>query len=151
MSLNVLSVCSGFSLIFFWTGYFFYNQSPSYVDKWRLFENLRGKMYKKREKNPLACLKNSFTVQQPPLPPPASFCASQHIAWLRYSQFSSPLPCWGQSPCAKSSGCRSHASRSVPGLSALRGQILHRGLAWAAVLELPSASLLPELKNAGPD
>lgn len=50
MSLHVLRPCSSFSTIFLWTGYFFYNQSHSYVDKWRLFETLRGKKIKKREK-----------------------------------------------------------------------------------------------------
>lgn len=95
VSLHVLSACSGFSLIFLWTRFFFYNQSPSYVDKWRLFENLWGKNIKK-EKRLLTCLKNCFTVQQPPLPPPSSFRASEYIAWLCYSRFSSPLPCWGR-------------------------------------------------------
>lgn len=146
VSLHVLSACSGFSLIFLWTGFFFYNQSPSYIDKWRLFENLWGKNIKK-EKRLLTCLKNCFTVQQPPLPPPSSFRASELLAVLLPVQL--PAPVLGPSPCAKSSGCRSHASGSAPGLSALGGWILHRGLAWAALLELPSASLLPELKTRG--
>lgn len=109
-----------------------------------------------KNKNSLfTCLKNSFTHQQPPLPPPPSSCASQHTAWLHLypacaqSWFSSILPCWSHSPCTKRSGCRSHASRSVPGPSALRGQILHRSSACAAVLEPPPASLLPELKSPG--
>lgn len=51
LSLHVLRACGGFSPILLWTGYFFYNQSPSHVDKWRVFENLtERKKFKKKRK-----------------------------------------------------------------------------------------------------
>lgn len=156
LSLHVLRAC--LSLIIIWINisflisfiYCLYKRdilSLLYIDKWKQFQSLKGNIYiyiKIEKASHL--LENDFIYQQPPLPLPFSSCASPHAAWLLHLHLS---PMLGLVTLWKTRLLQKSRKQVIIHPSSLRGQILHESSACAVVLELPLASVMPELKLQG--